>query len=87
MKRATSAAASRQSGVADRIIVVDSGSEDDTCALAEAAGAEVVRHPWTNYAQQFNWAIEQSGVTGGWTMPNSMQTRLSRPIWRTRSAT
>jgi glycosyltransferase involved in cell wall biosynthesis len=54
--------------VADRIIVVDSGSEDDTCALAEAAGAEVVCHAWTNYAQQFNWAIEHSGVTGGWTM-------------------
>jgi len=54
--------------VATRIIVVDSGSTDNTCALAEAAGAEVIRHPWTNYAQQFNYAIEQSGTNPGWTM-------------------
>ena len=56
------------SAVATRIIVVDSGSADDTCALASAAGAEVVRHPWTNYAQQFNWAIEQAEISQGWIM-------------------
>lgn len=31
-------------GIADEIIVVDDGSDDDTGALAEAAGAIVVRH-------------------------------------------
>lgn len=54
--------------LARRIIVVDSGSTDDTTGLATAAGAEVLRHPWTNYARQFNWAIETAGVTTGWTM-------------------
>lgn len=54
--------------LADRIIVVDSGSSDETAALATEAGAEVVRHTWTNYAQQFNWAITEAGVTTGWTM-------------------
>ncbi len=51
-----------------RIIVVDSGSGDDTCALAAAAGAEVLHHVWTNYARQFNWAIDHAGITSGWTM-------------------
>lgn len=55
-------------GIAARIVVVDSGSADATCTLAAAAGAEVVHHDWTNYAQQFNWAIDTLGVTEGWTM-------------------
>jgi glycosyltransferase involved in cell wall biosynthesis len=54
--------------LATRIIVVDSGSTDATCALAVAAGAEVFTHEWTNYAQQFNWAIDHCGITGGWLM-------------------
>ena len=55
-------------GFAARIIVVDSGSTDATCALAAEAGAEVVYNPWTNYAQQFNWAIDHFGIDTGWTM-------------------
>ncbi len=55
-------------GIATRMVVVDSGSRDATCALAAAAGAEVVSHGWTNYAQQFNWGIDHGGDNGGWTM-------------------
>lgn len=51
-----------------RIVVVDSGSLDDTRVIAEAAGAEVIRHRWVNYAQQFNWAIDTVGGAGGWVM-------------------
>ncbi len=54
--------------IADRILVVDSGSTDDTCALAAAAGAEVVVNPWVNYARQFNWAIDHCGAGTGWLM-------------------
>jgi protein-tyrosine sulfotransferase len=35
-------------GVVDQIVVVDTGSTDDTPALARAAGALVVEHPWTD---------------------------------------
>lgn len=54
--------------IAARIVVVDSGSTDDTPALAAAAGAEVASHPWTNYARQFNWAIDRFASTPGWTL-------------------
>ncbi len=54
--------------IATRMIVVDSGSRDDTCALAAAAGADVVGHAWTNYAQQFNWGLDHAGDNDGWTM-------------------
>lgn len=51
-----------------RVIVVDSGSTDATRAIAAAAGAEVVDHGWTNYAQQFNWAIDNCRISSPWTM-------------------
>lgn len=44
-------------GIADRVLVVDSGSTDATVPMAKAAGAIVHRHTWTNYAAQFNWAL------------------------------
>lgn len=54
--------------IAARVLVVDSGSTDDTAALARAAGAEVRHNPWVNYARQFQWALDGGGITTGWTM-------------------
>jgi glycosyltransferase involved in cell wall biosynthesis len=53
-------------GLAERIIVVDSGSTDATCALAAAAGAEVRQHGWVNHASQFNWALDHCAITSEW---------------------
>lgn len=39
---------------ADRVLVYDSYSEDDTAVLAQAAGAELVQSKFENYAQQRN---------------------------------
>jgi glycosyltransferase involved in cell wall biosynthesis len=44
--------------VADQILVVDSGSTDDTVRLAKDLGAEVRHNSWKNYATQFNWALD-----------------------------
>lgn len=38
--------------VAREVIVVDSGSQDATVALAEAAGARVIREPWRGVGRQ-----------------------------------
>lgn len=45
-------------------LVVDDGSEDDTAAVAEAAGATIVRHPQNRgkgvaLMTGFDWALEQ----------------------------
>src|SRR5688572_10648938 len=45
--------------VADRIVVVDSGSTDGTRELARALGATVLEHPFVNHADQFTWAVSQ----------------------------
>lgn len=47
-------------GLADEIVVVDSGSTDHTVALARQHGARVVEHPWTNFAEQKNFAAAQA---------------------------
>jgi glycosyltransferase involved in cell wall biosynthesis len=45
--------------VADEVIVVDSGSNDDTVAIAEAAGARVVRQAWLGNGRQKRFAEDQ----------------------------
>ncbi|MBF0096433.1 MAG: glycosyltransferase family 2 protein [Magnetococcales bacterium] len=45
---------------ADEILLVDSGSQDHTCALAESAGARVLYHAWCGYGPQKEWAIRQA---------------------------
>lgn len=42
---------------ADKVVVLDSHSTDDTAARARAAGAEVLFHKFTNYADQRNVAL------------------------------
>ncbi len=42
----------------DRVVVFDSYSSDATVALAQEAGAEVLQHPFENYAQQRNAALD-----------------------------
>lgn len=43
-------------GVADEMIVVDSGSTDDTENICRRMGAHFVSHPWKGYAEQKNFA-------------------------------
>ncbi|MDA1008104.1 MAG: glycosyltransferase family 2 protein [Planctomycetota bacterium] len=45
--------------VANRVVVVDSGSKDRTCEICESLGAEVIREPWRGFAAQKQFAIDQ----------------------------
>ncbi|HEY2806156.1 MAG TPA: glycosyltransferase family 2 protein [Gemmatimonadales bacterium] len=47
-------------GVADDVVVVDSGSTDRTVEICLAAGARVVKHPFAGHVEQKNWALTQS---------------------------
>ena len=46
-------------GLADQLVVVDSGSRDDTVAIATAAGAEVLHRDWEGYGPQKRFAEDQ----------------------------
>lgn len=47
-------------GVADDIVVVDSGSRDRTLEIARQRGARVFERPWTDYSDQKNFAAAQA---------------------------
>jgi len=53
--------------LADHLVVVDSGSTDNTVAIAQAAGAQVVHHQWDDdFAAARNAAIPY--LKGRWTL-------------------
>ncbi len=54
--------------VADSIVVVDSGSTDDTREIAAGLGATVLRNPWVNYATQFNWGLDHLPGPADWVL-------------------
>jgi glycosyltransferase involved in cell wall biosynthesis len=41
-------------------LIVDSGSEDETCAIAAALGARVISQPWLGFGAQRNFASTQA---------------------------
>ncbi|MCU7554819.1 glycosyltransferase family 2 protein [Alteromonas sp. ASW11-19] len=43
----------------DEVVVVDSGSTDDTPAIARQHGAKVFHQTWLGFAAQKQWAMEQ----------------------------
>jgi len=56
------------SRIANDVIVVDSYSTDQTINIALELNARVLQHPFVNHAQQFQWAMDNGGITTGWTM-------------------
>jgi len=43
---------------ADEILVVDSGSSDETVALSRSMGARVIEHEWLGFGKQKQFAVE-----------------------------
>ncbi|NVK45138.1 MAG: glycosyltransferase family 2 protein [Rhodobacteraceae bacterium] len=54
--------------VVERVCVIDSFSTDRTVEIAEGLGAEVFQNPWPGHAAQFQWALEEVGVSSDWTL-------------------
>lgn len=54
--------------IARDILVVDSFSTDGTEEIARRAGARVLQHPFTNYARQFQWALDRGQIKASWIM-------------------
>lgn len=48
------------------VVVVDSGSSDNTVALVTALGCHVAHRPFKHYADQRNWAIDEFGHRTEW---------------------
>jgi glycosyltransferase involved in cell wall biosynthesis len=55
-------------GVVKRIVVVDSFSSDSTLELCKDLGACVYQNKWINYANQFQWGLDNCSIDTQWTM-------------------
>ena len=54
-------------GFVKRAVIVDSGSMDQTLQLAQKYDfVDVFVHPFENYARQFNWGIDNAGISTKW---------------------
>lgn len=62
-------------GVAEEILVIDSGSSDQTVAIAERMGAKVVHQPFLGYIEQKNFA--NSCAAGEWILSMDADEALS----------
>ncbi len=76
-------------GVADEIVVVDSGSSDRTREIAIESGARVITRSWSNYADQKNFAA--AAATHDWILSLDADEELSPQLrqslfeWKRRS--
>ncbi len=52
--------------IAQRIIIVDSYSTDNTLRIAQELGAEVFQNPFLHQAQQFQWALDNIPIHTDW---------------------
>ena len=55
-------------GLAQRVVVVDSGSTDDTVPVARSLGADVLEHVFINHGMQLNWALDHALIETDWVM-------------------
>lgn len=55
-------------GWARQVLVVDSGSTDDTISMCRNLGATVIERPWLGYARQKNWALDNLPLEADWTL-------------------
>lgn len=51
-----------------RTVIIDSFSTDRTLDIARAHGAEILQHPFSNHAAQFNWGMGQAKIGTAWTL-------------------
>jgi glycosyltransferase involved in cell wall biosynthesis len=54
--------------IASKIFIVDSFSTDRTIEIANSMGARVAQRKWINYADQFQWGLNNCGTDSEWVM-------------------
>lgn len=65
---------------ADRVIVFDSYSSDDTVAIAQACGADIFQHEFENYAEQRNAALDAASDMTDWVLFVDADERISEGL-------
>src|SRR6185295_8712087 len=54
---------------ADEVVIVDSGSKDDTARIARAYGAKVIDFRWNGeWPKKRNWALRHAELKNSWVL-------------------
>lgn len=69
------------------LFIVDSGSTDDTVAVAQAAGATILAHPFDDYSKQRNWALTHIPFRTEWILNLDADERLTPALAQEISST
>ena len=67
-------------GWASKIFVVDAGSMDRTCKIAEECGATVVEHPFETHSRQWRWALENLPISTEWVLAMDADQRVTQEL-------
>jgi glycosyltransferase involved in cell wall biosynthesis len=54
--------------IAKNIFIVDSYSNDKTIEICESLGAKIYQRKWKNYADQFQWGLDNCPIDTEWVM-------------------
>lgn len=66
---------------ADDVLVLDSGSEDRTVAMAKARGARVVHRPFDSFAGQRNYGLQEGGLQNDWVLHLDADERVTPALY------
>ena len=66
--------------IAKKIFIVDSFSTDNTVKIAKSLGAETLQRPWKNYADQFQWGLDNCPIKTSWVMRMDADEYLEPPL-------
>lgn len=64
-------------GWAGEIFIIDSCSTDRTVDIALEHGVKIVQRPFTNFGDQWNWALEELPIKNPWTLKLDADERLT----------
>jgi len=65
---------------AKQIFIVDSFSTDNTVAIAERLGANVLQNPFVNQAIQFQWGLDHCPIETEWVMRMDADEYIEQPL-------
>ncbi|MDX1760558.1 MAG: glycosyltransferase family 2 protein [Christiangramia sp.] len=69
-------------GICEDIVIVDSFSTDQTLKIASENHVRVFQNKWVNYANQFNWGLEETNISSDWVLRIDADEYLSSELQR-----
>lgn len=64
------------------LFIVDSGSTDNTCSVAQGFGAQVFEHEFETHARQWLWALQHIPLASEWVLGLDADQRITPELYQ-----